>query len=74
MPTVHYIEDMLQVSESVDNNMVAVSVPDTVAGSANIILFNCRPLRADKPFLRGEDYPVLVQVWDNREDDIYDTL
>lgn len=74
MTTKHYTEDMLQVSESVDNNMVAVSVPNTVAGSADITLFICGSLRADEPFLRGEDYPVLVQVWDNKEDDIYDTL
>ncbi len=25
-----------------------------------------------KPCLRGEDFPVLEQVWDNEEDDIYD--
>ncbi len=67
-------KDMLQVSKSGDNKMVAVSVPDTVAGSADITLFIYDHLRADKPFLRGDDYPVLVQIWDNKEDDIYDTL
>ena len=74
MTTKHYTENMLQVSESIDNNVVAVSVADTAAGSADITLFDCRHLHADAPFLRGEDYPVLVQVWDNKEDDIYDTL
>ena len=27
----------------------------------------------DEPCLHGEIYPVLVQVWDNKNDDIYDT-
>lgn len=25
-----------------------------------------------EPYLRGEDYPVLVRIWDNEDDKIYD--
>ena len=25
-----------------------------------------------EPFLRGEDYPVLVEIWVNEDDEIYD--
>ncbi len=28
----------------------------------------------EEPYLLGEDYPALFQVWDNEEDNIYDTL
>ena len=28
----------------------------------------------DEEFLQGEDYPALVNVWDNKDDDIFDTL
>jgi len=72
MTTKHYLEDMLQVSESDDKKMVAVSVSDTVAGSPDITVFLYQPL--EEPFLRGDDYPSLVHVWNNKEDDIYDTI
>ena len=65
MVTKHYTEGVLQVSESIEDNMVAVTAPEIAAGSADIVLFDC----AEKPFLRGEDYPALVQVWDNEEDE-----
>lgn len=68
MVTKHYSENMLQVSESANKNVVAVSVQETAAGSADITFFYYQP------FLRGEDYPALAQVWDNKEDGIYDTL
>ena len=73
MTTKHYKEGMLQVSELVKNNMVAVTVPELAAGSADIVLFDCaeKPLvvRGAEPYLRGEDYPALVEVWDNEEDE-----
>ena len=73
MTTKHYIEGALRVSESIENNMVAVIVPELAAGSADIVLFDCaeKPpvVRGAEPFLRGEDYPALVKVWDNEEDE-----
>ena len=72
MATKHYLEDMLQVSESVDNNMIAVTIAEAVAGSADVTFFTRDP--TSEPFLRGEDYPALAQVWDTKEDDIYDTF
>ena len=81
MTTKHYKEGMLQVSELVKNNMVAVTVPELAAGSADIVLFDCaeKPLvvsglvqsevEGAEPYLRGEDYPALVKVWDNEEDE-----
>ena len=65
MTTKHYKEGMLRVSELVKNNMVAVTVPEIAVGSADIVLFDC----TEKPYLRGEDYPALVKVWDNEEDE-----
>ena len=47
MVTKHYTEGVLQVSESVENNMVAVTVPELAAGSADIVLFDC----AEKPLV-----------------------
>ena len=73
MPTKHY-QDM-QVSESEDKLIQAVSLQSNVAGSSDITFFIYKPLpRADAPFLHGEDYPALVKAWDNKEDDIFDTL
>ena len=81
MATKHYREGMLQVSESIGNNMIAVTVPEIAAGSADIVLFDCaeKPLvvrglvqsevEGAEPYLRGEDYPALVKVWDNEEDE-----
>ncbi len=74
MATKHYIKDKLLISESIENNMVAVSLPVTTAGSIDTSLFICGPIHANEPFIHGEDYPILIQVWDNKEDDIYDTL
>ena len=31
-------------------------------------------LLVEAPFLRGEDYPALVRVWDNDDDAIFDTM
>ena len=70
MTTKHYVEDGLHISES--DNMVAVYVPDTVAGSADVAWFILNV--PDEPYLRGEDYPALVKIWDNEEDAIYDNL
>ncbi|MPZ98999.1 MAG: type II toxin-antitoxin system prevent-host-death family antitoxin [Dehalococcoidia bacterium] len=34
------------------------------------------PIREDEPAfgLRAEDYPVLAEIWDNEDDDIFDEL
>ena len=40
----------------------------TAAGSDEVRLFPFAP------FLRGEDYPALVRVWDNDDDAIFDTM
>ncbi len=74
MTTKHYIEDKMQVSESViDDNvtLLAVSVSNTEPGNASAIYYVYKP---DEPYLHGEDYPALVKIWNNQEDDIYDTL
>lgn len=63
-----------RVVESKDKRIVAVSVESNVAGSSDITFFVYQPLRIDTPFLRGEDYPALVQTWDNDDDNIFDTL
>ncbi|MCH7930551.1 MAG: hypothetical protein IIA01_08625 [Proteobacteria bacterium] len=33
-----------------------------------------RATRAKKPYLTAEEYPALARIWDNEEDDIFDTL
>jgi len=74
MTTKHYVKDEMQVSETIINDkisIVAVFVPFTEAGSAHI---DCYVYKPDEPYLRGEDYPALVEVWNNQEDDIYDAL
>ena len=70
MPTKIISKDVLLENESLDKRLVAVSVRATSAGSdyANIAYFIWQP------FLRGEDYPALVNVWDNKDDDIFDEL
>ena len=64
------------VSES--GTLVAVSVQETAAGSvdSSIKFFVYKPIdiRKDRPALRGEDYPSLVEAWDNKKDDIFDTV
>jgi hypothetical protein len=62
-------KDMV-VTKSPDKLQVVVSVLSTTAGSRspNIAYF------VYQPFLKGEDYPSLVKVWDNKNDDIYDNL
>lgn len=67
MATKLYPKDM-QVVESEDKSIVSVLLQSNVAGSSDIAFF------IYQPFLRGEDYPALVQVWDNRDDDIFDNL
>ena len=46
----------------------------TEAGSEDVRVFVVAPLPAETPFLRGEDYPALVRVWDNDDDAIFDTM
>jgi len=46
----------------------------TEAGSDQVHLFMVAPLPAEAPFLRGEDHPALVRVWDNDDDAIFDTM
>ena len=74
MTTKHYVKDKLQISEEIIDDrmsMVVVSVPYT---EANSVYDYYNVYKSDEPYLRGEDYPVLVKIWDNQEDDIYDTL
>ena len=58
----------IQVEESEDKQLVAVSLQSNVAGSSDITFF------VYQPFLRGEDYPALVHAWDNKDDDVFDSL
>ena len=67
MPTKLHPKTM-QVDESEDKRVVAVSVESHEAGSSDITFF------VYAPFLQGEDYPALVQAWDNKDDDIFDSL
>ena len=46
----------------------------TVAGSEEVLVLVVAPLPVDAPFLRGEDYPALVRVWDNDDDAIFDSM
>jgi hypothetical protein len=46
----------------------------TAAGSDEVRDFVIAPLPAETPFLRGEDYPALVRVWDNDDDAVFDTM
>ena len=74
MSTKHYVDDLLQVSESrIDDNIdvVTVYVPCTEAGGSYDAI---QIYELDEPYLRGDDYPTLVEVWNNQEDEIYDTL
>jgi hypothetical protein len=54
-----------------DSSGAVVTV--TEAGSEEVRVFVIPPL-AEAPFLRGEDYPALVRVWDNDDDAIFDTM
>lgn len=58
--------NVLREDESPDKSQVAVSVRALIAGSdyPNISYY------VYQPFLRGEDYPALVNVWE--DDDIFD--
>lgn len=67
MATKLYPKDM-QVVESKDKSILTVSVQSNVAGSSDITFF------IYESFLWGEDYPALVQVWNNKDDDIFDNL
>ena len=74
MTTKHFMEDIMQVSETtIDESVkiVAVSVPYTQAGSTYIEYYVYNP---EESYLCGEDYPSLVEIWNNQEDDIYDTI
>lgn len=53
---------------TLDASSIAV-VTVTTAGSADVKFFVMGP-----SFLRGEDYPSLVRVWDNGDDAIFDRL
>jgi len=69
----------MEVSESSDNPlplMVAVSVGATVGGSSDIsyYVYPFPVTHPQGPFLCGEDYPALVHVWGNKDDDIFDNL
>jgi len=66
--SVELYPENIQVDESKDKKLVAVSVQNNVAGSSDITFF------IYEPFLRGEDYPALVHIWDNKDDDIFDNL
>ena len=46
----------------------------TEAGSEEVRVFVVGYLPVEAPFLRGEDYPALVRVWDNDDDAIFDTM
>jgi hypothetical protein len=46
----------------------------TEAGSEEVRVFVVGSLPVEAPFLRGEDYPALVRVWDNDDDAIFDTM
>lgn len=68
----------LHVSQSRTSLAVSVAVsPGTIAAGStdiNIFVYQPRPPHVEGPFLAGEDYPSLVSVWDNSDDDIFDTL
>jgi hypothetical protein len=49
-----------------ESSMAVVTV--TTAGSDEVRVV------VVAPFLRGEDYPALVRVWDNDDDAIFDTM
>jgi hypothetical protein len=70
-------EDLV-VGESQNDQFLTISVLATAAGSnySNIAYFICQPLprAVEEPFLSGEDYPTLVNAWDNKDDDIFDNL
>jgi len=70
----------MKVIESRDGQRVTVSV-DFFVGSitsgnsdAFYYVYPAPILHAQEPFLCGEDYPALVHVWDNKDDDIFDNL
>ena len=70
--TVKIYPEILQVVESADKNLIAISIENNVAGSSDITFFTYKPL--DESFLRGTDFPTLVRAWDNKDDDIFDNL
>lgn len=52
-----------------DDSSVTV-LTQTVAGSIEVRFLIIQA----PPFLRGEDYPALVRVWDNDDDAVFDSL
>ena len=64
----------MQVVES-ENKRVASVPTSNAAGSGDITFFVYQSLpRIDGPFLKGEEYPALVEAWDNEDDKVFDTL
>ncbi len=62
------IEPIEPTSAKLDATSSIVVLTETVAGSTQVTSFNF----GGPFFLRGEDYPILVQVWDNDDDAIFD--
>lgn len=55
--------------ETCANSSTGIAVADTARGGTRI-----NRGRGKKPYLTAEDYPALAEIWDNEEDDIFDTL
>ena len=56
-----------------DSSMAVVTV--TEAGSADVSIYVYPgPVTTELPYLRGEDYPALVRIWDNDDDATFDTM
>ena len=57
-----------------ESSRAVVTVTAAETGSDQVRFFIIAPLTAEAPFLRGEDYPALVRVWDNDDDAVFDTM
>ena len=66
------------INESQDKLLLSVSVRATAAGSSfgdiSYYVYNKPLVSHVEPFLCGGDYPSLVRVWDNKDDDIFDNI
>ena len=51
------------------NSRTEIAVADTTRGGVR-----AKRGRGKKPYLTAEEYPALAKIWDNEEDDIFDTL
>ncbi len=49
-------------------------VTEAAFGSSVISYFVWPDSEDDVPFVRGEEHPSLVAIWDNEEDDVFDSL